>query len=253
MKVIAYTALHYGAEYLAWAMRSVQSNVDEFHILYTTDPSHGHTSDLRCPETEEDLIREAHRFITKPIFWHRGKWSNESDHRSTILPIAKERGADLILWLDYDEVWDPETLKASLAEAATRPEHEIRVKFLHFWKSFGHVCSDPCMPVRIINPNGVGTFYIHNKIPVLHFGYALKAATVFYKQSIHGHKGEWKPNWFRDTYLGWKPGQEDTHPTCGRNERGEAFWIPRPTPPEIQNVLADQMSDHPYFSLDQID
>lgn len=252
MKRIAYTALHYGAEYLPWALRSVQEAVDELHILYTPKPSYGHGTDLVCPESESDLRLAASKFANKPLFWHTGNWNGEGVHREAILEIAERGKVEQILWLDADEVWELDTLRDSLDKAAKMPAREVRVKFIHFWKSFNHACTDPCMPVRIINPKGLGTEYLHNHIPVLHFGYALKPATVFYKQAIHGHKAEWKSGWFEKTYLGWK-GEEDVHPTCGRNERGEAFWIPRPTPPEVRVVLKETLYDHPYYGLEKIE
>jgi hypothetical protein len=253
MKVIAYTALHYGVEYLPWALRSVQNAVDEIHILYSPKPSYGHGTDLPCPETEGDLRIAASKFIKKPLYWHTGDWNGEGNHRHAILEIAQKAKADLIVWVDADEVWDHDSLLYCLNKAYQQPAKEFRVKFIHFWKSFKWTCTDPCMPVRIVNPNGAGTEYIHQPLPVLHFGYALKPATVFYKQAIHGHKSEWKPGWFDKTYMGWKEGEEDVHPTCGRNERNEAFWIPRPTPPDVRVVLKEQMYDHPYYGLDRIE
>src|SRR5437773_8346352 len=135
MKTIAYYALHYGKEYLAWSIRSVQDAIDEVHILYSDRPSHGHDASGPCPENEEELRKEACRFQTKPIFWHKGRWGNEGEQRDSIYPIAEKRGADTILVVDADELWDNAELTMALDRCAARPEKNVRVRFLHFWRS----------------------------------------------------------------------------------------------------------------------
>ena len=54
-KVIAYTALHYGKEYLADAIRSVIDYVDQYWVIYTPVGSPGHRTDAPCPESKEEL------------------------------------------------------------------------------------------------------------------------------------------------------------------------------------------------------
>lgn len=257
MKTIAYWAIHYGAEYLRWSVRSVAPVVDELHFLYTPDPSHGHASDLICPETEEQLKAEALAGAgDKPVFWYNGKgrWHNEGEQRSAIEPIAKRRDADLIVWVDADEIWWTPTLKVSIDLARENKARETRVRFVHFWRSMRWVCEDPCMPVRFINLNfDKELWYLSPQdSPVLHFGYAQKPETIQYKQSIHGHKAEWKPGWFEKTFLPWTPGVEDVHPTCGRNGEGVAFWTPKPTSIFLQAMLDNVLGDHPYRHLELI-
>ncbi|HXX94222.1 MAG TPA: hypothetical protein VEN81_11355, partial [Planctomycetota bacterium] len=109
MKSIAYVALHYGKDFLAWAIRSVQDAVDEIHILYAEKPSFGRPATCACPDSEDELRTEAHRFLTKPLHWHRGSWPGEAAHRQEIIGIARDREVDRILVLDADEVW-PEGL-----------------------------------------------------------------------------------------------------------------------------------------------
>ena len=101
---IAYYALHYGKEYLAYSIRSIQDAVDEIHILYTAKPSFGHGTDAVNPDTLVELEREAMRFATKPIIWHPGTWAQEGQHRDTIIEIAKQRGATVIATVDADEL-----------------------------------------------------------------------------------------------------------------------------------------------------
>lgn len=246
-KTIAYYAVHYGKEYLPWSLRALGNLVDEIHILYTPQPSFGHHTHLKNPDTEAELRRAVAIYARAPVVWHTGVWRNESEHRAEILPIARRAGADVVLWVDSDEIWDPATLAGAIERVRERPEHTVRVRFLHFWRSFDWVCEDPCMPVRFIRPNGQGEWYLDRQpVPVLHFGYAQSEALTLYKQEIHGHKAEWKPNWFEQTFKRWTPGMEDVHPTCGRNEHGVPFWTPRQTPLEIREVLDKLLPDHPY-------
>ncbi len=194
MKTIAFYALHYGMEMLAWSIRSIQAHVDEIHVIYTPTPSFGHRTDRQCPETEEQLKKEANRFIEKPLFWHRGTWGTEGEHRGAIMPIARERNADLILVVDADEIWDTATVAEAIEGARQRGARNTLVGFCHLWRSFGWVCNDGAMPVRIIQPGAVGTGGVPSqKYPVFHFGYAQSPGIVSYKQDIHGHKNEWIP------------------------------------------------------------
>lgn len=251
MKKIAYYALHYGKEYLAWSIRSVQDAVDEIVVLYTDRPSFGHDTQLVCPDSEEELKREARRFLTKPLMWIRGHWTGEGQHRDEIVQIARKRGIGQVLAVDADELWCPVALKAAIEVSAARPERNILVRFIHFWRSFKWVCKDPCMPVRIINvESSDGTWYLDPQLqPVLHFGYAQTGNLVGYKESIHGHKAEWREGWFDQKFAEWTPGSGigDVHPTNGKN-----FWTPEPADEKIHSLVEDLLSDHPYFELEII-
>lgn len=243
MKRIAYYALHYGAEYLAWSIRSIQHAVDEIHILYSPTPTFGHGTHLLNPDTEANLQSEVHRFATKPIFWHTGQWNNEGEHRTAAIELAKKAGADQVLWVDADELWDADTLTAALDASAERDEGVVRVRFVHFYRSFGWICEDATMPTRIINVGKEGEWYLSpQEWPVLHMGYAQSEATIRYKQDIHGHKAEWRPEWFHQKFLGWIPGIKDVHPTCREN-----FWEPKAIDVPLWNIVTDVLYDHPYY------
>lgn len=256
---IAYTAALYGREYFAWSVRSIQDHVDELHVLHTDRPSFGYETGIQCPETEGELLAQARRFARPnfPIHWHQGRWATEGEHRNEILKIAGERGADLILSVDTDEVWHPETLGQQLDAAARAPERDTLVPFVHFWRSFGHVSSDPSRPVRIIKPAGAmgSVRYADQKIPVLHWGYAQSEALTRYKIAIHGHKGEWRADWLEGKFLSWKPGDltKDVHPTCGWNSSfGDYFWNVRKVDADLVPVLDRMMYDHPNRNLEII-
>jgi hypothetical protein len=247
MKTIAYWALHYGKEYLAWSIRSVQDAVDEIHVLYTDQPSFGYRGAASCPDSESELKEEAQRFLTKPLHWHKGRWEREGEHRAAIIDIANGIGAERVLVVDADEVWAPGAAASALAASAGHDEKDTLARFIHFWRSLHYVCHDPCMPVRIINPRASGgTWYLDPQdSPVLHFGYAQSEALTRYKIGIHGHKGEWRPEWL-GRFLAWRPGslEKDLHPT------NRDFWAPEKTSPQEAAWVSATLWDHPYFGMD---
>ena len=116
MKVVAYTPLHYGKEYLKWAVQSVADFVDRHIILYAPQPSYGHGTDLICPDTEEQL-RECVREFPH-VEWRRVAAHNESQHRGEIHRYL-EANDDILLAIDADEVWNPWDLERCL-EALNR-------------------------------------------------------------------------------------------------------------------------------------
>jgi len=256
--IVASYVLHYGKEYLAWSIRSIQDCVDEIQILYSPRPSFSYQSSVPCPESEEELKAEANRFLApgKKLRWTTGNWTQEGAHRDAAVEQAFVRGATVLLVVDADEIWDPKTLRAQLMAAEISKERDTLAPFCHFWRSFSHVCIDPSRPVRILNlrsPSGLR--YADQKIPVLHFGYAQSEKITKYKIDIHGHRGEWRPEWHAQKFLPWRPGVEmkDVHPTCGWNSSfGDYFWNPKPTPKELQEVVAAQLFGHPYADLEVI-
>lgn len=239
--LIAYYALHYGADYLAWSIRSIYPFVDQIHILYTDKPSHGQTSPLICPDTKEMLEAEAVRFgdPQNKIRWSAGSWHKEGDHRDTIYSIAQREDADAILVVDADEIWRPEILQSALKHGEESGVRTHCIRMLTFWRSFDWVCHDEMMPVRLIYPKRPsGVSYLEGR--VLHFGYARKIADVEYKITCHGHKNEWRNEWI-DRYRNWpQGGNEDLHPTC------KDTWT---AIPYDRTLIAPQMSDHPYWDV----
>lgn len=255
--IVASYVLHYGKEYLAWSIRSIQDCVDEIQIFYSPRPSFGRGDAGPCPESEEELRREAYRFLRagKKLHWVTGRWSLEGNHRDDAVFAAQSRGASVILVVDADEIWDPAELQKQLAAAQAAPERETLTPFCHFWRSFNFVCQDPSRPLRIIKPSGSGLRYSDQRIPVLHFGYAQGETITKYKVAIHGHKTEWRPDWLENKFLAWQPasGMVDVHPTCGWNSSfGDYFWTPRPVSQELREAADRQVGDHPYAKLEVI-
>lgn len=249
----------YGKEYLAWAVRALNDVVDQFLFLYTSTPSFGHKTSVPCPDTKEEMYQEAHRWAKKPVHWVEGTWPNEGAHRDAAYPIAKKLGATQILVFDSDEIYDPEMARQALKTSEAYPEGIVRVRFIHFFRSFHWVCKDPCMPVRILNLGSdgrpkPGEHYLSPQLhPVFHLGYALRFPLVRWKWLIHGHLNEMKPNWFNEKFAPFHPGMKDVHPTCGFDPSTKKyFWEPEPTDKETLDVLRPLMGDHELFTQDFI-
>lgn len=251
---IAYYALHYGAEYLPWSIRSVQDAVDEIHVLYTPVPSYGHGGKEACPETEAVLREAAHRFAKKPIHWHTGRWFDEGAHRSAALHIASARGAKQVLVVDADEIWAPESAACAL-EAAARANRAGRwmARFCNFWRSFGYVVKDHFTPIRVVDLRhalqiDASLSPEEQPEPVYHFGYAQSLAIMRYKWTCHGHQAELRPGW-REKFESWRPetGGTDLHPCVN------FLWDKaHETPPEVAARLVVLLHDHPNLGRDLI-
>src|SRR5690242_9195453 len=116
MRIVGLTVLHYGVDYLAYALRSVAGVVDAHYILYTPQGSHGHRTMARCPDTRHALYREAVRF-TPNIRWIDGNWRAEGEQRDAI--FALEPNADLIVVVDADEIYPKGLVEAALESPIT--------------------------------------------------------------------------------------------------------------------------------------
>jgi hypothetical protein len=244
--VNAYITLHYGLEYLLWAIQSIYPFVERIEVVYAAMPSHGHRTGLQCPDTADALWHEVR--LADPagkVSWSEGLWGNEGNHRDAALELASE-DADLVVVVDADEVWDPEGLKDGIDLAAKMPQARYRVPFVHLWRSFGWACTDAMMPIRICKPSGRGEISLSGLAPVYHFGYAQKLAIIRYKEAIHGHKSEWRERWFEEKFLAWQPGGDvnDVHPTC------KGIWNPQRFSRE---GLPTIMRTHPYWPLELIE
>lgn len=239
MKIISFTALHYGLDYLRDALLSVIDVVDEAWVLYTPIGSHGHRTDTPCPEHMADLYEAALDAAGDKLRWYAGTWGYEGEQRDAIYQLAPD--ADVILTLDSDEVWPGGLAEAAIAELLASGARDGRMALIHFWRSFGRaMLNDAAAPIRIVNRNGEGETTLSGKL--LHFGYAQNSAVVEYKILTHGHKGEWRAEWWAER---WVPNaQRDVHPT------GIDYWHPAafdPTP-----LLTPSLLTHRYRNLEVI-
>lgn len=244
--VCGYMALRYGLDYIAYAIRSVIDICDEFHVLYATQPSHGHYSVVPCPETREQLFEIAVQAAGDKLRWHDGNWTQEGEQRGAIYQYMPH--ADVILSVDSDEIYSP-FLLAHIFQYYTTIEpyewpHYIRLPFIHYWRSFNRcVMHDPAYPARLIFPNaGNKNEYAWRPEQagvVNHMGYAIRPEIMHYKWLIHGHLPELRHdvNWYQDVYLANR--QFDCHPV------GSEWWNPEEVNPLL--YMPYWMIEHPFF------
>jgi len=238
LRISGYMALHYGADYANWAVRSVIDAVDEFHVVYAPRPSHGTMTHLSPPDSKNSLLAAV--MVSPKIRWHEVNFRQEGRHRDHALSLCR---GDLALVVDYDEVWDSNTLDAVLRFAADNPQRDTLVGCRTLWRSHGWLCEDPMQPVRVIKRSGQGVAaYPLDAGRFWHFGYAVRDQVVRYKMAVHGHIGEWRHRWYEDKWSPWPP-VKDVHPTC-RNT-----WDPEPFD---RRLLPEIIRDHPWHEEEPI-
>jgi hypothetical protein len=253
MKTIAYTALHYGSEYLRWAIRSVIDQVDEYWVLYAAQGSHGHHTDVRCPDSRDLLLSLASAAAGPKLRWIDGAWTFEGAQRDSIHQLVPD--ADVVLVLDADEIWTEAAVESALLFGRYQQARTYRMPMVHYWRSFFRcVVSDLSYPTRVILPKvRSGSEEISRAAqnlppsgPILinHMGYAQRPVTVGYKQYVHGHKNEWRQDidWFKDRYLA--NAQADCHPVAVN------YWNPIAVNPA--DYMPPWMAEHPYIALEVI-
>lgn len=195
MNVISYTALHYGRDYLYYAIKSVIDHVDKHYVLYTPIGSHGHRTPIPCPETRDELFAIAQSAAGDKLVWVDGVWPYEGAQREHIHVVAPD--ADVVLVVDADEVWG-EGLADKAIRMGTIQYPTVRIwrsPIIHYWRSFYRcVLHDPAFPVRMILPKAPVSdevFYVDKrqdnglKAVINHFGYAQRPEIVEYKQHTH--------------------------------------------------------------------
>jgi hypothetical protein len=240
---IAYTALHYGSPYLAQAIRSVIDAVDKYYVLYTQFGSHGtrNLTHLPISDSRNALMKIAHYAAGDKLVWVDGDWQHEGQQRDAIHDICPE--ADVVLVLDYDEIWPDELARISMDYAEIEGHNKLRISMVHFWRAFNRaVLHDPAYPIRVIVPTGKGE-YTFAGTPIAHMGYAIPDWLLRYKMHIHGHRAELRTDdWYSNKWLA--NAQEDCHPV------GSEFWNPEAVNP--LDYLPDWMQAHPYYGLEVI-
>lgn len=244
MKTIAYTALHYGIDYLDYAIRSVIDAVDEYHVLYTPVGSHGSRANVRCPESRHELYRLVVAAAGNKLNWHDGEWSHEGEQRDDIFRYAPDAG--VVLVLDSDEIWAPGSAKAAVYAALDGDAREYRIPIIHYWRSFYRcVLHDPAFPIRVIVPGRMQTVPQTIQVrPINHMGYAQRSQIVLYKLFTHGHRSQFRGDidWYRDRFIA--NAQRDCHPV------GSEYWNPEQVNP--LDYMPGWMADHPYFKMEVI-
>jgi glycosyltransferase involved in cell wall biosynthesis len=246
MRVAAYIALHYGSDYLDYAIRSVYESVDEIFVLYSASASHGHETLLPCTDSKEKLMDICNKY--PKVRWFDGNWKYENEQRNFGYKFARDTGFDILVILDADEVWETQYLKELIKETYERKAQKCLVWMRHLWRSFNWICDDAMRQERIYYLGSDYKDLIYADKPnnqIWHFGYARDLNSIEYKISCHGHSGEWliaKQKWFKEKYCAFPP-VNDVHPTC------ENTWNPKAFD---KNELPKIMHEHPYFKLDKI-
>jgi hypothetical protein len=249
MKVIASVCLHYGKCYLNHAIRSIIDDVDSVIVLYSPVGSHGHRTDIPCPDTRDELYQIAYQAAGEKLRWFEGDWLHEGEQRDSIFEIVPD--ADCIVVLDSDEIWAPGLLKQAIKETSMWRRREIRVPMIHYWRSMKQaILHDPALPVRLIYPHvkeGAETFTPFPPLSkqyqsINHMGYALRSELVRYKWLIHGHLNEQRRDvdWFHDIFMN-PLRTTDLHPVGSDAWSYETVDVPL------------FMQDHPYADLDLIE
>lgn len=264
MKIVAYTALLYGREWLEYAIRSVIDSVDEYYVLYSPLGSHHGQKQVELPPGEDarTLYEIAHDTAGRKLRWYTyAGWHTEGDQRDTIYRLAPD--ADRIAVLDYDEVWSPGLVEAVVRASASRPDvRDWRVPMIHLWRDLHHaILHDPAYPVRVINPHapaGTSATFdaeahdaakrellertadyapeFHTRI--VHAGYAISPELMRAKWQTHGHQNEYRRDidWYTERYMN-PAATTDLHPV------GSVYWNAEPIDPFV--YLPGYMIDHP--------
>jgi len=252
MNIHSYTIIHYGADYIGAAIRSIYYNVDKIHIIYTPHPSHGTSTNLSPIETKEEIFNEIDNIHdpNNKIIWHEMLNAyEEGQQRDAAVKLCQDNGADIILVVDCDEIWHRFTLNRILAFISEQNNaRNWLVNFTHLWRSFDYCCVDENWPVRFIdlrNDNNNWTSYINKDFGnIYHFGYAVTNTMMRYKWEIHGHKSELRPNWFDEKWNMWPPA-DDCHPTNSEN-----WWMPEQFD---KRELPLFMRDHRFYGMERIE
>jgi hypothetical protein len=204
-KILAYSPLHYGSEYLSEAIQAIYPCVDKIILLYSEKPSYGFGTSIENPDSREKL--KAIAALYNKCQWVEVNPCHEGNHRAQIGNFTQ--GYDGLLAFDADEVYDTEDLRQMIQTCMNSKSYRFGIDgYINFWRSFDWVCYDGFRPIRFFN--------LHNdsnqkgnedaKCKIYHFGCAQSMAIMQYKLLIHGHKSEIRPDWLNSVYRHWRPG-----------------------------------------------
>jgi hypothetical protein len=247
MKTYAYIPLHYGAEYLAESIKSIEPLVDKILIFYSSVPTFGTNTNAKCPESESQLYEIASKASSK-VQWMRIDASGEGKHRDMHKHYIDD--CDVMITTDADEVWWTEKLESAI-EVAYNDKQNNRFGVsgkIDLWRSFDYQMIDWFCPVRIMTHGRNNQTNI--ECPYLHFGYAQSMSIIEYKMKIHGHVNEViKLHGSVDNYLNkvrnWQPQNENTYHPASRDIWKKAEHYDK-------NLMPALMKSHPYWGKELI-
>ena len=244
MKTLAYYPIHYGAEYLGYSMHSIRNDVDHIVVFYSSTPTYGHIGNIPNPDSKEDIQKICNDYGAELIDITNKKISRENNHRELGHLYARENNYDIVIAVDYDEVWENLEEAVEYASSGAAFSYGIRgSRWYHFWKNFNEVNRDGFSPIRIFNMhNRRSGEELIEKGTIYHFGYAISEKLMRYKLSCHGHKSEFPGNWLNDKWINYAKGLTNTlHPAT------DAYWIE--TEYFHKEQLPEFMRLHPTYQL----
>jgi len=242
MKVLGFTSIHYGKEYLKESLLSVVNHVEAMVISYSRRPSHGQRLSQECPDKEEEIKAICDEVLGDKLIWISvDRYGSEAEHRNTRYTHAK--GYDLILTIDADEVYKEFDIPNALTFAMNNKERYFGINgYINFWRSFEYCCLDGFRPIRIENLNNHNQLQNHNcPLIVYHFSTCQSEPILRYKMKAFGHASEIRSNWIDGIYYAWTPENDiqDVHPVAF------GLWN---TIKFDKNSLPQYLKDHPNFN-----
>lgn len=199
-KRIAYCCLHYGQEFLKDAILSIEPFVDKIMIFYSPKPTFGFGTEIDCPEKGEDLQAIAEAASPK-VHFVSGYWGDEGTHRHVIFDYCG--GYDTVIVFDSDEIFEQKDLPAALDHVEKGEFRYYGVEgYITFWKSLDWHVVDHFRPVRFYNLHNIGgQSEVHQTI--YHFSLCQSKRVLDYKFLVHGHKDEFKSDWYQEKFVNW--------------------------------------------------
>lgn len=232
--------LHYGKEYLEYALEPLLKYCDDVIVLYSQAPSFGFTTELKCPDSRADLMDIACKL---GVEWHDIQFGAENEHRGMLETYARDHRYDVLVTADSDEIWKDGlgVVLAHLEHGGNGPIFTAKrwtVNMVTPWQTFDQCCKDGFEPVRIhdLRPNR-DREQISSGSSVYHFGYAISDELMAYKWAIHGHRDELRPDWMKNKWLA--KATQDVHPVA------IGLWNAEPID---RQILPANMRRHPRWS-----
>ena len=204
MKTLGFMSILYGKEYLKESLLSIRDHVDKMVVAYTYNPSHGHVTNIKCPESVDEIHSICAEVLGSKLIWdERQSYQAENFHRAVAREYAS--GYDLILTIDADEVFEPTEVQNALKYAFENKQRYYGIKgYVNFWRCFDFACYDGFRPIRIENlRNHNSQQNLECPLTIYHFSTAQSETITRYKYTAFGHANELKPNWLNGTFYAW--------------------------------------------------
>lgn len=244
MKLYAVVPIHYGSDYLQWAIRSVYDVAYEIGVFIMRCPWQDVATLIPRLENDDEIERIARSYdpenkiyVERLLGFHF-----QEDQWIHLTTRAQTQGAEWVLRLPPDEVWPRETLDFYLEYADFYKSSVIKVPRRHFWRSFQWSCSDNFRADRFIRCNGGGEAREGPEMRenLWHFGYARKPYDILYRTMLKWYQSGWRNGWFEGTFLQFPNRKADLHPFA------EGIWNATAYDPKRFPAM---MEDHPYWPM----